>query len=354
MGKVCPNIDRLAGVGQTGRIQPILDDGGLLWSLYAPMIPSGSMPALGGLSALGLGMPFVPNRTWARMDFAHLRQLRDRLIFVSPERAGLLASERTALAHAMTEVLEEHGWTLHPFPNTLPMLISSDQPLVASVLPLERLEGASLLDHQPQGPDGLAILDLVTHGQMVLARHVVNKKRSQEGHLPLNTPWIWGIGNQIEVPSIKSHAGICLSTDAAVCGMAMAAGFSGFLLHPEWSGDGFRKWLAMVLNANPAPGMIHLHIPVTIARGENRQERLQWLSALDAEFIAPLTVALASADRRLMIVGLAYGTDNQEDSWVMAAGRRLIGKRWFWMKHSMGQGERVTPEDLRQWWLDTQ
>lgn len=348
LARVCPVLNRLARVGVTGRMESGAD-GALLWRMFSPPLRAFPVsPPLGYLAALGLGLGPDPARTWARMEFTHLMQHRDRLIFAPSERVNVSVLERQQLADAMVEVLEEAGWTVHAPLEHGSIVISTPQVMEGVATPLERLDGASLQDHHPQGADGLALLSLVTHGQMLLARHLVNRKRMQSGALPLNTPWIWGVGNGAGCQSgWLTHQGLCWSGDVVASGVAVAAGFSGLLLGLQEDAVGLRRLVDAVLAAESVAGLMVLPYPARLARARGHEERLRWLSLMDAELLAPLTKVLAATDGRLVVVG-----EGPESAWVMAQEKKLVARPWFWMNQSMGQGRLLDPDTLRKQWLE--
>ncbi|MBF0428342.1 MAG: hypothetical protein HQL94_05420 [Magnetococcales bacterium] len=335
----CPTLARLAAVGETGSIQPLMGVGGVLQQMLAPNHPD-ILNFSGYLSAVGSGLNPDPERTWACLDFAHLKQLRDRLIFILPDRVALSPAERALLTDGLMEVLEDAGWTLHATPNNRPQLISTSHPLEVTVTPLDHLDDTSFVDHQPKGANALAILALITHGQMALARHIVNRKRLDAKIPPLNTPWIWGIGRGVDWQASRMVTkGMNWSTNAARAGLASTAGFSANVLSPsEDNANEFEQWLSKVRNADPIPGLMMLDAPRTA-------ERLPWLASLDKNLLAPLAAELATHPGRLLIIG------DKPCSWIFAQGRGLTAKKWFWMRHSMGMGQPMDPLALKEKWL---
>ncbi|MBF0182566.1 MAG: hypothetical protein HQM03_21330, partial [Magnetococcales bacterium] len=225
--------DRLARLGRSGRVAPGSEADGLAWRLLDPA--GRASRHIGYLAALGMDLRPDPERTWACLSFAHLRQTRERLLFIDHEATRPRPDERDPLTEALAGVMDEAGWRMHPTTDPQLWLISTDRHMVVEVPPLAHLDGASLLDRQPTGTDAMAIVTLVTHGQMALARHEVNRRRQRVGLVPLNTPWIWGVGRGVDLPR-ASEPGACWSRDAALCGLARASGWSGHRL------DGASSW----------------------------------------------------------------------------------------------------------------
>ncbi|MBF0191836.1 MAG: hypothetical protein HQL99_11965 [Magnetococcales bacterium] len=347
-------LARWAARGSTGTV--VLPRGvrGVSWDLLLPGAPEVVPASLGYLTALGAGLDPDPDHLWALLDFVHLRQIRDRLIFATSGPALPSPAERVVLVQAMGDALKEAGWRLHPLPETLdgPLLISTPHPLVTHTIPLEELEGASFLDRQPSGPDGLALLALLTHGQMVLARHPLNRQRGLERQPPLNTPWIWGIGTGRvggACPSVVS-GGVCVSSRPEWAGVARGAGFAVQLAPAVPDAAFFEAFLTRVEQAEAVPGVLYLHAPTRLLRSGGREERLAWLKGLDDHLLAPLATRLAAGGGRVLVVGDgASGTP--QGVWARVQGRQLIARPWFWSRRVLGQGKSLDCHGLRSAWL---
>ncbi|MBF0462764.1 MAG: hypothetical protein HQL87_15415, partial [Magnetococcales bacterium] len=200
-----PVLERLAATGRTGRLQfggePCFD----LFGFSAPGrggpeadLPLGYAVALGLTERDGTGEP-DPERTWCCLGFTHLYKKQNDLRFLSPERTGQTSAECWALVEALQPDWAEAGWSLYAPSRTTrggragPVFSRAADALVRTS-PLDLLDGCSLRDRSPVGPDAKHLLPLLTVGQLILARHPVNQERQRAGRVPLNTPWVWGVG----------------------------------------------------------------------------------------------------------------------------------------------------------------
>ncbi|MBF0272281.1 MAG: hypothetical protein HQL98_09490 [Magnetococcales bacterium] len=355
LGVGSPTLARLSAVGSTGTVVAPQGVRGLSWDLLAPDQPGGGGLPLGYLAALGAGLDPDPDRLWALLDFIHLRQIRDRLIFSASGRAMPSPPERAALLQAMEGVLAEAGWRVHPVCETAdgPVLLSTSHPMAVHTVSLDGLDGASFLDHQPSGPDGLTLLALLTHGQMILARHPLNQRRGRDREPALNTPWIWGIGTGRAWPSPAHPAvphGLCVSSRPEWAGVARGAGFSVQIASPVPDEAFFLDFLTRVEQSEAMPGVLYLHTPIHWLRAGGVERRLDWLKSLDTHLLVPLAALLASRGARLLVVGDGVAEAPQV-VWVQAQGRKLVARPWFWSRRVLGQGKSIDCHGLRSKWL---
>ncbi|MBF0294065.1 MAG: hypothetical protein HQL96_02665 [Magnetococcales bacterium] len=323
---------RLARLGRGGRIAPGSDAVALAWRLLDPA--GRGRRSIGYLAALGMDLHPDPERTWACLSFAHLRQTRERLVFIDHETTRPRPDERELLTDSLASVLDEAGWSLHPTPDPQLWLLSTGRHLEVEIPPLAHLDGASLLDRQPTGADAMAIVTLVTHGQMALARHEVNGKRQRAGLPPLNTPWIWGVGRGVMEPPHTRQTGTCWSREAAICGLARASGWSGHRL----DGSSWERVIETVLAGRARIGLLD-------CAGVTARE---W-NGLDAGLLAPLAAAMGRRGGRLLIAG--GGEKDEGVPWHGSRGWRLRIGNWLPPHHLAGGGPVSTIEELRESWL---
>ncbi|MEO5362682.1 MAG: hypothetical protein H7838_03545, partial [Magnetococcus sp. DMHC-8] len=217
-----------------------------------------------------------------------------------------------------------------------------EPPAVVRTTPLEQLGGRSLRDLSPVGPYANTLLQLLTTGQMLLARHPVNQVRRQAGRLPLNTPWIWGVDQGLaEVPAGPAGRGCCWTADPVVAGLARANGCT-----PIWL-DEQADLTPLVTSACRAmtTGRVLLHLawPAVLTRHGLLEERRHFLQRVNDQLLEPLTHQLAQTDGNLMIAlcapsDSAAQADGQVISWVSAAGSALVRRRRFWQRGRVERG----------------
>lgn len=356
-----PIMDRLAATGRTGRLDCIGDPGFELfghtapeWSGSEPDLPLGYAVALGLAEQSGGGWP-DPNRTWCCLGFTHLYTKQNDLIFLSAERTGQSREECWALVDALLPDLEEAGWLLYP-PSRhglygVPVFSRAATlapPAVVHALPLDALEGQSFRKRSPSGPYASTLISLLTVGQMILARHPINLERQRLGRLPLNTPWMWGVGSgEVCAPVSQSYRGICWTAQPVWAGLASAGGFTVELLDEQAD---FTALLTPIQQAaTSGVALVHLALPTLLARHGLLEPRQTYLQRVNDQLLEPLAHLLAQTKERLVIAATFAGTtETQGDPtpllWVMASGRALTRNRYFWHRGRLGVGPVLNPD----------
>ena len=352
-----PTLARLAAVGEGGRVDwghgnpPSADRA--LFCLFDQDGAAEDLP-LGFVTAQGMGVAPDPEWTWGCLGFTHLLPKRNELIFLSPERTGQTATECWTLAEALTEPLREGGWRLHGGPAS-PLVVSSQQPLMARTHSLEGLDGKPLHTFLPQGRDGQGLLQTLTAGQMILARHPLNLQRSKEGRMPLNTPWIWGLGDGRGLAGAAGSGvgGRCWSDSPLLAGLAALAGFAHAALHEA---GGITPERVVEIAASPGIGLVYVRLPGVLARHGMARERRERLAALDASLLAPLAGLLAKRGGLLLVATPEVlagdgGGGGTPAPWVAAHGRALARGKRFWQRRRLGEGAVLSVDDFRKRWL---
>ncbi len=349
-------VDRLAATGRTGRLrfsgEPRFEFFGRL--VASPVSPEWDLP-LGHATALGLmdrkGTEWPdPDRTWCCLGFTHLYQKQNDLIFLSAERTGQSHEECWDLVEAVLPDLEEAGWVLHP-PSRLgsvPLLSRSaalDPPALVRTSPLEELDGCSFRKRSPVGPYANTLLSLLTVGQLVLARHPVNRDRKQAGRLPLNTPWMWGVGRGMACAPLHSAGrGYCWTGHPVVAGLARASGHALAALDEQAD---FSPLVTAIRSAmTTGVALIHLSLPAVLARHGLLDAHRTLLQRINDQLLEPLTRTLAGTQETMVITSLNPLSEDGHCPWVMASGRALARQRRFWHRGRPGMGEEMSPVAL--------
>ncbi len=356
-----PTVERLAAVGEGGRTRFCAVEGDVepegraffsLFGLDARLDDEGDLP-LGYLAAVGAGLRPDAGLTWGRLAFTHLLPKRNDLVFVSPERTGQSDAERWQLAQAMSEPLAESGWRLAGGEGG-PLLVSRSSPLPVETRSLSGLEGKPFREYLPRGEGGRELLTLLTAGQLCLARHPLNLQRKNEGRLPLNTPWIWGVGSGagFAAPEPPPAGGHCWSDDPQLAGLASLCGFSCETLNEN---GGIDAGLVARVAETPGVRLVHFQQPGVLARHGMMPERTDLLARLDAAFLQPVTARLSGSET--LIIGTPYSLTadgavfGRPAPWVTAGGKGLRRKKWFWHRGRFGDGPVLNVADFRQrWW----
>ncbi len=358
----CPQVTRLAAVGKRGLWEPGPDSvnperglthGAILCGDGDGWL-SGELP-LGYLAALGMGLSPDEKKSWAVLELMHLFQKTNKLLFFSPERVGLTQEEKKSLLLELEDEFCHQEFQMHWSDEWGSAVISTARDLSAQCLPAAVLDGESFFESMPVGDDANELLALITTGQMLLARAEVNRAREKRRDLPLNTPWVWGLGRGFgNLPGndgVVSKQGRALSSDPVFAGLARLAGFA-----PGFFDEGTEPESDLMEHLlSSGNGVIHFRTPALLARLGLVDERRQRLQEIDSRFIAPLAARLGADGGKLLITTPARlnelgRPETAAVPWLVAQGSELRRKKRFWHNRKLAAGPSIAVGDLHREW----
>ena len=213
---------------------------------------------------------------WIRADPAHLRLMRDRLVFVPAAALRIQRNEADALCDALNrhfaphlnvQVIDGERWVAR----TAAGLAVAAQP------PLE-LAGREVALAMP--PTASALLN---EAQMVLHAHPVNEAREARGEPTVNSVWFWGAGRAPRVASKSWHS--VTADEPLALGLARAAAMRYHALPPS---------AAAWLDSAPEDGrhlvvLDALRAPLALSETGEYQDAI---ARLEQDWFAPLLAAL--------------------------------------------------------------
>ncbi|MBF0152615.1 MAG: hypothetical protein HQL64_02610 [Magnetococcales bacterium] len=363
--QLSPALADLAARGRNGtlawpqeEIDSTLEGPGLFALFGVPQSPSaGQDLPTGHLLARYSGLADDPQLGWACLGFTHLHQVGTELRFVSPQRTGQSREEVAALAQLLATEYPLDGWQVHAKREDF-LLLSTTHPARVKTTPLAHLDGRTALEVWPKGPDAPSLIKLLTSGQMLLSRHPLNRDRLAQGRLPLNTPWIWGVGRDDDVinPALPVK-GVCWSAEPMLAGLAHNDGWEPTLFadNDDTLPTGL---LADILTRieQKRRAMVHVRLPALLARHGLAARRAEYLRRLDDQLWTPLATALQAGSTQLVILAGPLLTRSGEitsgsSPWVVISGEG--SSRWsrFWQTHPWGKGETLSMADFRREWM---
>lgn len=155
-------------------------------------------------------------------DPVHLRIDGDAVVL----DAGIGATVSQAEAQAFINILNAHfsqdGLTVVA---TTPgeWLLQSAKPIEATTSATQRVQGRSIENFLPQGPDARILKRFGNEAQMLLHEASINTVRESSGQAQINGVWLWGGGRAGEIASVPNGT-LVLSDAAHVRGLAAATG----------------------------------------------------------------------------------------------------------------------------------
>ncbi len=205
---------RLDAPLQTDTTRALLD----LWGL--PQAPNAEPPS-GALAALGLELP-AELRTWTHADPVYLKPDQDSLLLFDQSHFELDEAECAAFRDAFNQHFADRdirlhiAWRRHWF-------LSLPAPMRVRTRTLEEVSGRSIKRFMPSGPEGRACRALLNEIQMLFHGLEVNRRRADNGRLPVSGLWLHGFGELPDGETITPPARRTLGAHPVLKGLVALA-----------------------------------------------------------------------------------------------------------------------------------
>jgi len=321
-----PQLDALARTGRLGLVRPVPDGmpvtsvAGLLSLLgYDPRRERASR---GGLEAVGLGVPLLPDDVAFRMNLAST--FRDHLIDF---QAGPIRQEEArVLVDALQAGLGGDRLSFHVglgYRNLLVVHRAAD--LDVRCVPPAWAQGLPIEEHLPQGADAPFLREIMDEAALVLGRHDINRVRLDLGENAADRIWLWGGGGPALVEPFALRHGRSLGVVAAVPlvkGLGRLVGATVPDL-PGATGDAHTDYegkLRCALELLDAHDVVLLHLTAAneACHQTDVSAKLRVLEEIDRRVVGPALAALSRRlDTRLLVT-----TDHMTSALVHAKAQR--------------------------------
>jgi hypothetical protein len=253
---------------------------------------------------------------WLRADPVNLQVNRDQLLLTDADRFPIDDNEAQALLSALNTHFGREGLRfLAPHPKRWYLRVP-DAPDV-SCASLEDVAGRSINLFMPKGRDAARFRSLVNEAQMLLYVHGVNEQREAAGELTVNSIWLSG-GGRMPMLQTPVHNSIWAS-DTVARSFGLAGGSATAPLPADAP-----AWLARMEGSSEHVVTVHnLRAALQYADRQSWQEAL---TALENEWVAPLTTALQTGKiTRLSLTGFGadrsiHASATRKDTWKFWRG----------------------------------
>ncbi|MCK7578573.1 MAG: phosphoglycerate mutase [Chromatiales bacterium] len=147
------------------------------------------------LALLGEGEAVESGAIWMHADPIHVRPDRDRLLIyagkgIAPDRA-----EADALVETFNRHFADDGLSLLA-PTPARWYLRLARPLSGlRTSPLYQVQGGSMAEHLPRGPESRDWIRLLNEIQMLFHADPVNRRREANGRPMISGVWTWGAGS---------------------------------------------------------------------------------------------------------------------------------------------------------------
>ncbi len=217
-----------------------------------------------------------PEGVWLCAAPVHLFADQSRVYLNAIDEAVLSENEAEQLIAELNNLYKEDGWEFVQHTPTRWYLHIPVQPNICTT-PLRAVNGKSIHDKLPQGPDALAWHRVLNEMQMLFHASPVNQIRQERGDSAVNGVWFWGVG---ELPVASNNN----QWQSIWTNLPMAKGLA--LLNGVTSHDMPAKPAPCVLQAEEGAQLIVF----TPSRNAFTPELIQ---KLEHEWFAPLFASLS-------------------------------------------------------------
>lgn len=211
---------------------------------------------------------------WLRLDPVHLEIGMGGLMLHPGDELGIDADEAAAMVETMRPCWAAAGIELLA-PHATRWYLRLPEPPRLSATPVDRLAGAYLTPHLPEGAGAQRLMRLVNEAQMLLHDHPVNLAREARGQASVNGLWPWGGGSlprlNVVHDLIADHRQISLA-------MAAFAGIEAIPCPATLAAAGAGRPVARMLAVLPEPAP--------------EQRPSEQLAALERDWLRPMLRAL--------------------------------------------------------------
>ncbi len=256
------------------------------------------------------------NAYWLRADPVHIKVERDRLLLVDNTLFDVSSDEAETFAGLINKHFENDGFAFQARAPKRWYLSLPQPPRLITCSPGE-VAGNDVRTFLPAGADALVWHRIFNEVQMLLHEHALNEAREARGEAAVNSVWFWGGGVQPAVRGSPFQA--VWSGDALARSLAAETGASARPLPADGA-----AWLDLAVQSKHASHLVIIDDLSAATRYGDMEAWRSRISALDAQWLAPLIAAL----RRGRLEHLTLVATGRTSSWRFTAGRTDLLKFW--------------------------
>jgi len=168
------------------------------------------------LEAVSMGVKLGPEDVAFRMNLVTL-MARGSSIYMQDFSAGhITTGEARELVATLQQELGGGGIEFYPGVGYRHLMVWRGGKDAMQGTPPHDITGKAVLDYLPTGDGADRLINIMNHAQMALHKHPINEKRTEEGHLPANSVWLWGHGKTPQIAPYKEKFGLSGAVISAV------------------------------------------------------------------------------------------------------------------------------------------
>jgi 2,3-bisphosphoglycerate-independent phosphoglycerate mutase len=324
-----PNLDRLAQIGELGRLLTPMDGvrhgSGLIGAAILGYDPKKFYPGPGPLEAASLGVSVTEHDVVYRCTMVTLRpeggkggdiKKLGQHVIMDDATAGLIETEEAReLIDAINEQLGSETIQFYPGAGHRHLMVWVNGKSRAVCNDPQTILGQSIAEALPTG-DGADILrKLMDAAYLILRDHPVNDERAAAEKKPANCVWLWGEGRAVMWPSLVEKydiAGAVVATSDVYRGVGISAGLEA--VDPDRLADGdLRTKAAVALEELAKKDFVYVHAELTdeVIHGTDIKAKVHGIEEFDRNLVGPLVDGLAKQGPYRFLIICDHAEDPQ-------------------------------------------
>jgi 2,3-bisphosphoglycerate-independent phosphoglycerate mutase len=324
-----PNLDRLAQIGELGRLLTPMDGvrhgSGLIGAAILGYDPKKFYPGPGPLEAASLGVSVTEHDVVYRCTMVTLRpeggkggdiKKLGQHVIMDDATAGLIETEEAReLIEAINEQLGSETIQFYPGAGHRHLMVWVNGKSRAVCNDPQTILGQSIAEALPTG-DGADILrKLMDAAYLILRDHPVNDERAAAEKKPANCVWLWGEGRAVMWPSLVEKydiAGAVVATSDVYRGVGISAGLEA--VDPDRLADGdLRTKATVALEELAKKDFVYVHAELTdeVIHGTDIKAKVHGIEEFDRNLVGPLVDGLAKQGPYRFLIICDHAEDPQ-------------------------------------------
>ena len=346
-----PNLDRLAQIGELGRLLTPMDGvrhgSGLIGAAILGYDPKKFYPGPGPLEAASLGVSVTEHDVVYRCTMVTLRPEGGKggdikklgpHVIMDDATAGLIETEEAReLIEAINEQLGSETIQFYPGAGHRHLMVWVNGKSRAVCNDPQTILGQSIAEALPTG-DGADILrKLMDAAYLILRDHPVNDERAAAEKKPANCVWLWGEGRAVMWPSLVEKydiAGAVVATSDVYRGVGISAGLEA--VDPDRLADGdLRTKATVALEELAKKDFVYVHAELTdeVIHGTDIKAKVHGIEEFDRNLVGPLVDGLAKQGPYRFLIICDHAEDPQSPAFYTfgeggITGSETVGRRF--------------------------
>lgn len=244
------------------------------------------------LEAISMGVTLGPDDVAFRMNLVTLKP-QGSSIYMQDFSAGHISTiEARVLVDSLQKELGSSDIEFHAGVGYRHLMVWRGGKDGMRTTPPHDISGKSIIDSLPRGDGAETLNNIMNHAQMVLHSHPINVKRTEQGHSPANSVWLWGHGKTPRIDTYREKFGLTGAVISAVDlikGIGICAGLdiinvegaTGYI-DTNYLGKGVAALAAL---ENHDFVYVHVEAPDEASHAGNMRHKLQAIEDFDRQVV---------------------------------------------------------------------